>query len=396
MLQKYCLDCHSGASPEGKFSLDGVDPDLLNGPDLEAWRMIENQVRFSDMPPEDADHPAAAERAELLNWIRQESLKTQLPGVVSEEKLLLPQYGNYVDHLFLFGQRQPRVYPAYPRLWRLRPEIYDSLAPTLVSGTKVSGLANALNVLVGSEFKGYSAACFLDEASTQQLFANAKTIAEAQLSQQSRDHIFKKLASDDGPSSQEDLDNAIGTTFRKTLSRGPTPEEMKRFATFYEQASKTGGRKSAARALLMAVLLQPEFMFRQELGDGRPDAFGRIRLTPREVSAALSYALADEPLKIFLSAATTGTLSTNQQVADAVWEQLTSGSTPRLRQFFREFFHYPFATEVFKDRPEAGDHNPGMLVGDLEMTMWQIVRHDDFLTAVVAHVAGFVVHRRPR
>ena len=32
---------------------------------------------------------------------------------------------------------------------------------------------------------------------------------------------------------------------------------------------------------------------------------------------------------------------------------------PRVLQFFREYFHYPFAREVFKDAPKGGKHEPG-------------------------------------
>jgi hypothetical protein len=51
-------------------------------------------------------------------------------------------------------------------------------------------------------------------------------------------------------------------------------------------------------------------------------------------------------------------------------------NNPRLMQFFREYFDYPNATEVFKDQPEGGQHEPEWLVGDLEMTIADILRED--------------------
>jgi len=119
LLSKYCVDCHGPDSEEGGLTLHNVDADLLLGSQFETWRIIEEQLHFGDMPPADSDQPTAGERRLLLKWIRQELLKTQLPGVAAQEKLLLPQFGNYVDHLALFDRRRDRVTPAPPRIWRL-------------------------------------------------------------------------------------------------------------------------------------------------------------------------------------------------------------------------------------------------------------------------------------
>jgi hypothetical protein len=378
LLAKYCTDCHGTDEPEAKLSLTDIDPNLLGGPDFETWRIIGDQLRFGEMPPKDADQPAAAERTVLLNWIRQELRKTQMPGV-SEEKLLLPQFGNYVDHEFLFDQRLPGVVPGPPRIWRLRPEIYNTVVPRL--GERIGGLANALNSLDGAEFKDYSTPYFLDEASTQQLFANATKVAASLLGPNAKDRVLRDLVSGSGPPPEETVAEAIETAFRKALGRGPTAEEKERFLGLYNQSVGIAGHKTAARALLTAVLMQPEFMFRQELGDGKPDESGRVRLSQREIAYALSYALTDMPLDEFTRAAAEGKLATAEQVADAVRRRLQDDSfkhdkNPRIIQFFREYFNYPFATEVFKDQPEGGEHDAGALVADLEITITEILKRD--------------------
>lgn len=376
LFQTYCLDCHSGDEPAGKLSLETINPDVLQGDDLETWRMIDEQIRFGDMPPKDADQPTKTQRAELLKWIRQELLKTQLPGVVTEEKLLLPQFGNYVDHQALFETRQPRVTPAPPRIWRLRPDIYNTIVPRL--GERISGLANALNSQEGSEFKDYSAPYFLDEASTQQLFGNAKLVAANLTGPQAKDRVLKELANASGSPSEELLDGAIETGFRKALGRGPRPEELERYRRLYQRSAEIAGNPTAAKALVTAILMQPEFLFRQELGDGRPDELGRVRLSQREIAYALSYALSDWPRREFLDWADNGQLETSEQVAEAARKALDAGleENPRMLQFFREYFHYPFAMEVFKDQPEGGEHDAGDLVGDLELTIQHILKKD--------------------
>ena len=42
--------------------------------------------------------------------------------------------------------------------------------------------------------------------------------------------------------------------------------------------------------MLMAVILQPDFLYRHELGEGRTDEFGRKQLSSREASYAIAYA----------------------------------------------------------------------------------------------------------
>lgn len=379
LLTKYCIDCHGPDTEEGGLALHNIDANLITGVQFETWRIIDEQLRFGDMPPKDADQPAADERSAIVKWIRQELLKTQRPGVVTDEKLLLPQYGNYVDHQFLFGQRLPRVVPAPPRLWRLRPDIYDYRMPRLAE--KVSGLANGLNEFDGSEFKDYAAPYFLDEAAAAPLLGNAKKIAERMLSPQSKDKVFKELVDDAGPPDVKTVSAAIDLAFRKAVGRGSTDEERQRFAAFYDKATKIGGYRLAAKAMLAAVLMQPEVLYREELGDGKPDEFGRVRLTQPEIAFALSYAFADEPLKDFVAAADAGDLATAEQVAAIVRERLQDDSllqdkNPRVMEFFRQYFHYPFASEVFKDNPAGSTHEAGLLISDLETTVRDILRAD--------------------
>ena len=379
LLTSYCVDCHGEDSPEAGLSLDNIKPDLLDGASLETWRLIDEQIRYGDMPPEDADQPSPEERKTLLRWLRTEMLKTQEPGVLTDEKLLLPQFGNYVDHHALFGERRSHVTPAKPRLWRLRPSIYKSIVPRL--GERISGLANALNSLDGPDFKDYSAPYFLDEASTQQLLANAKLVAANLVAQHGKDRAVKALVSDDGPPSDAIVASALEASFRRAFGRGPAADEKERFLAFYQQAKATGGYKTAAQALMTAVILQPEFMFRQELGEGKPDEHGRVRLSQSEAAYALSYALSNYPLGEFTAAAGRGELANSANVAALVRSRLEDDSpnydrNPQVMQFFREYFHYPFSNEVFKDTPDGGEHKPSALVADLEMTIKAILKED--------------------
>ena len=381
-LEEYCLTCHDTETQKGNLSLEEIDPNLQAGDDLEMWRMVFDQVHFREMPPAKKKQPSAGETEAVLAWLRGEMRKTQLPGAPVDPRYAEPKYGNYIDHAALFGERLARVYPSPPRIWRLRDAIYDRVVPSLSPGERIGGLANGLGMVDGSDFKDYAVTYFVDEASTSPLLGNAKKVAVALLGPKSRDGAFKALVADEPPG-KEAVDAAVVLAFQRMLGRRPTAEEQTRFHGFHERAKATGGHRPAAKALLTAVLMQPEFLYREELGDGKVDEFGRTRLAPREIGYSLSYALTDAPVKEFLDAAEQGGLATREQVAALVRERLTGeggaldlGGNPRVLQFFREYFNYRFANEVFKDSPEGAAHNASLLVSDLEMTVREIVQAD--------------------
>ena len=62
LLEKYCIDCHGADDPEANLSLHTIDADLVSGKHYETWRMIDEQIRFSDMPPKDENQPTTDER----------------------------------------------------------------------------------------------------------------------------------------------------------------------------------------------------------------------------------------------------------------------------------------------------------------------------------------------
>ena len=381
LLSKYCMDCHDADTKKGSFDLESLAPNMLTDDDaLEQWRLVEEQLHFGDMPPEKKQQPSAAERSRILKWVRSELFKTQRPDHLGSAKLHLPQFGNYVDHGTLFGKRLSHVTPAPPRIWRLRPALYDGIMPRL--GEKITGLANGLNLLDGPDFKDYAAPYFLDEAATAPLLSNAKKIAAALVGQNSRDKIFKELVKVDATPSPQLVEESISLAFRKTIGRGPTAEETERFQAFHAKATDTGGHITAGKALLTAVLLQPEVLYRSELGKGDPDEFGRIRLSSREIAYALSYSLDNQPIREFLDASAQADLATNKHVAELVAKRLKDDSllqdkNPRIIQFFREYFNYPFAKEVFKDQPEDGKHDANRLVADLETNIRDVLRADE-------------------
>ena len=62
--------------------------------------------------------------------------------------------------------------------------------------------------------------------------------------------------------------------------------------------------------MIAAILIQPEFTHRSELGDGKVDEYKRSRLSNVELAYSLSYALGNSLDKRILGSANAGKLST--------------------------------------------------------------------------------------
>lgn len=397
-FRKWCLNCHDKVTREGLLSLENLSSDVVSD-DFETWRMIDEQLRFGEMPPKDSDQPPSSDRQRVLGWLRKKIEASQMPGAISLQKLLLPQFGNYVSHESLFGIRRDHVIPAPPRLWRIRPQIYASVMP------RADGLANGLNVQDGPDFKDYAASYFLDEAAAAPLLSNAKKMADALIGPKSKEKGFVRLAEEGTENPVPEVNRA----FQLVLGRQARVDEQERFAEFYLRADEKAGHEAAARILLTAVLMQPETLYRQELGEGEPDQFGRVRLSPAETGFALSYALSNRPLASIMAAAGDNKLQTRENIAAVVRQVLdndepvypTHGfhysfkNSPRILTFFQEFFHHEFVTEVFKDAPEGiGEHDPGRLAGDLNLTIMEILAADSNVLAELLTTNRYFVSAR--
>ncbi len=217
LLETYCTDCHGADVQEGKLSLHDIDPDVLAGEQMETWRIIDEQLRFGDMPPKGEPQPSDQERAAMLKWIRGELLKTQRPGVVSDQKLLAPAFGNYVDHDALFNEPAGPVLPAAPRVWRMRPEIYDAFARSITEG--VRGQSQPFTVAPGEGIKDFAAIYFIDEPSTDLLLRNAQLIVDNQTGDKGKWRDLKTLVDEQSPPTDEQLQRAIRSEFTLALRR---------------------------------------------------------------------------------------------------------------------------------------------------------------------------------
>ena len=179
--------------------------------------------------------------------------------------------------------------------------------------------------------------------------------------------------------------------------------------------------------MLVAVLLESEFVYRLEFGAGPLDSDGRRVLAPQEAAYAISYALSDQrPDEALLAAANEGRLASRADFEREVRRLLADDfvyrgqvdnsldgkhfrsnetSHPKLVRFFREFFGYPAATKVFKDPPRSGGiyrnpgrgttATPGRLILETDRIVTRIVEQDrDVFAQLLTSDEFFVYHDR--
>jgi hypothetical protein len=125
---------------------------------------------------------------------------------------------------------------------------------------------------------------------------------------------------------------------RRAFRRPLRPDEGQRLQQVYENARGKADGDTAARAVVAAVLVAPQFLYYFEAGEQDAGTPGVKTLAPFEVAARLGSLLwASLPDEALLDAAAAGRLSTREQVAQQAQRMLKE---PRAR----------VATNVFYER----------------------------------------------
>ena len=385
LIERYCMDCHDNDTSEGDLSLEGIEGNLVDGPDLDGWEKVLHQLELGQMPPKKKNQPTAAERHSLTQWIRAEFLKG---GRKPENKLLRPGAGNYVKHEQLFSTEDFGLAWSPPRIWRIRPSVYESGIRAIAKNGKY---VRPFTLKSGGHgFRDYDNQYVLAGADLAQLMANASTAA-GQLTElrvtngkvskgnSTPNQLFELIHPGDAPPTEAEVDAAIQWLYDRVLLRDPTPEEAARLKAFSMKSMKSDGKLLGVRNLISAVLLKPEALYRSELSPGDPDEHGRSLLAPREIAYALAYALTDtRPDAQLLKAASSGKLTTSDEVTAQVRRMLEDPKLqkPRILGFFREYFEYGGAADVFKDVALNRNHVPEVLVSDTDQLIMHIYQQD--------------------
>ena len=427
-IDTYCIDCHEEGNAKADFRLDDIDPLITGGKDIERWEKALEMISIGDMPPRKKKQPAKHLRRQIEGRILGELRK--IGREPDESRLTRPEFGNRVDHDELFSGEHKGPASSPPRMWRINEYIYKRFVRDRRLGR---GGGNPFAPLGGHSFKDYGH-LWAGESTILGLRNNADAIAA--------DLIEGRLIHPKGPDGKEDksrrvregkakwrehddlikgkleptkeaLDRAVERTFQGILGRRPTEGETVRYSDGYlKKAIEIAGAKEALKSLIAVIMLAPEFIYRQEMGLGEALPDGRRRLSPKEISFALAFALTDSPPDNELrKAVEEGRLSTKEDIAreirrilDADYSrfratELTSVESyidncpnPRVLRFFREYFGYKRVFEIFKDKERNHHHRELFIFKDADLFVLSILKEDSKVLEKLLTSNRYVVH----
>jgi hypothetical protein len=399
-LAKHCAACHNAKKSQGDLDLASLDPDMKASTSGARWAMLIEKLATGQMPPRGQPRPDADSVAAVSRWAHAEAKRA---GKHFARRQAYAN-GNEVAHDILFDPKNLPPFDGGPRIRRLSPEIYAGFTADLARGK--SGIGQPFSPEGRNTFKDMGAPK-VDEPVTAQLIQNALLIVELQTAHRIEDGQLKKIGftpnellalfDPKAPPTDGQIETAIAYQFQTVLKRAPTAEEKARFVALMKKNMADAGQSVGARYALAAVLLLPEAVFRMEVGTGKPDAKGRLRLAPREIAFALAYALTDRrPDAELLAAAATGGLDTDAGVARQVHRLLNDPKLekPRILRFFREYFGYPAALEIFKNDKDNPEHDARVLVEDTDRLVLFILEQDrEVLRELLTTNKSFVAYK---
>ncbi len=213
---------------------------------------------------------------------------------------------------------------------------------------------------------------------------------------------FAKERKDAGPPSPDVLTKLASQLSLLMLEREPTSEENADYVELTRSYVDKLGQRKAVQKLIQTILLSSEFAYRSELGAGEPDKHGRRMMSPRDASYAIAYALTDQsPDAELVAAAGSGRLNTREDykreverllakrnvrslidpvLEDKSWAENSTDMPIRELRFFREFFGYPKALEIFKDEKRFGgdrlDQATNRVVNEADRIVEHILEKD--------------------
>ncbi len=399
----YCRECHDSDLAKGGIRFDKLQ-DLSRPVRLDLFNKALEQVYSGEMPPRKGDQPTAGERDELVAWIWAELKRHNASKL--EDKLRYYKYGNYLNHERLFSGRIETKPFTRPRRWRVNELIYHERVNDLfeLAGrqrrTSFYGVVSPFNLPSESGVKYYDTE-MVGGGQFLTLMSNAKWIVDKQLRSalvKSGEHQFSKeyLAAkaqggrrlrarfpdevwNPGRTAEPFervimemtpgdnlIEAAIAHQFKVALQRQPRAAELTKYLTFFHRTAGLSDKTSALKKMMVSVLMEPEFLYRNEFGGGEPDKYGRRKLTPREASYAIAYALTDHiPDAALVEAARSGKLTTPGDYEREIRRLLGDDSInkPRILRFFQDYFGYRGIYHVFKDEERfVGAYNPHRVV----------------------------------
>lgn len=392
-LEQHCVDCHSGDEAEAGLKIDQVQNDLTTDSTAHVWESVLKVLQFDDMPPPDEPRPDLIAKAKVILWIEQQ-MEASGRAESYRDKLLKPEYGNYVSHELLFSGNVKTLPFSPSRLWRFSPQIF-----------KRKGIRNAQSPFsfVTSErgVRDYSFTSGVDQSTIEMILINSNQLLDLW----TRDGKFERFADDQPIPSDEQLGNVIREEFRRAIGRLPSEEEQQKYLLFLKTNIADGGNLEGIKTTIRAMYLCSESIFRMELGLGPKDEHGRRQLSPDEIAYAIAYALTDslpQQNGHLRDAIRFKKLASKHEIAAVVRAILDDGmvprKTPRITRFFEEFFGFNQADNVFKDmvrvrEADIKQWNTNRLMYEAEQLVEYFINRDrDVIKELLTSNRFYVAH----
>lgn len=184
--------------------------------------------------------------------------------------------------------------------------------------------------------------------------------------------------------------SVYGPLLSTAWSRKPSADELASLTAELADAERTLPGPLAATAVVRAVLMGPDLLFRSEVGQAGA-------LESHEVAAALAFTLTNAPPDATLrQLAEAGALTTPEAIGEQAKRLLDRpAEVAALRQFVRELFQYENATQVFKDRAVYPFHRPNELTDDTEQVVAKLIETHARSGLQRALLTSDLVHVRP-
>lgn len=116
-LEQSCLECHGPKKQKGKFRIDNLDPNLINGGDKDWWLEVMEVLSNGEMPPDDSKINLSDENRSLtIGWLAAELQKASLmsrieKGTSSFRRLTRYEYNYALEDLLGVSLRTDEVLP---------------------------------------------------------------------------------------------------------------------------------------------------------------------------------------------------------------------------------------------------------------------------------------------
>lgn len=228
-----------------------------------------------------------------------------------------------------------------PRVRRLSPSQFDNTVRTFIPNLNDSPSQGFLSSLtLTSRFRGAAGSLNMSTGQVGQLLDVGEDLA-LQLVEEP-EFLAPCMAT---PEPDAACVSTFATELLTRAFRRPPGADLDRYMLFYADSTAQFGQKNALELLVRRVLLEPEFLYRFELGG--PDG----SLTPYELASSLSYLVSDAPPDAeLMAAAASGQLVQQDVLLDHAQRLLDTRETGAgLEAFFEQNFHYSGVKSVNKD-----------------------------------------------